>query len=328
MKKVKYGIIGCGKHALQSHAILTKDSPTLELVALCDLSKKQMKNFESEYGKTLTKFSSEEAMLNSPGINAVLIGTPDDCHTASIVKAIEAGKHVFAEKPLATNIPDLKRIQAIIEKAQKKKLVLTSCHPRRYDPPFLWLKRNLPEFISNLGPVFSFEFDFSYHKPSKLWKHNRGLLMDHANHEIDLLHFLLGYPKFFKAIKLIDSFDRYKITGWRDDGITFAFSGTRCLETKKYDEFVTIRFEKGLLFLSASYDGGIAVVKTHDTRSEKTYKSGETNYDIRFKDTTENFGQAILNQAQNYLTSDDLYINTALSVVLTRQESWMCKVNV
>jgi len=322
MKKINYGIIGCGKHALRLHALLVKKSNFLNLVTLCDLSSVNMDKFIKEYGREteLTQYTSEDKILAS-NIDAVLIGTPDEFHAKTALKAVKAGKHIFVEKPLATNIDDLKLVKEAIKLAKEKKLVFTSCHPRRYDKPYLWLKDNIQKFTDELGPVISFDFDFSYFKPVKQWKFERGLLIDHISHEIDILHFLFSYEN-FRATKLIDSFDRYHTIGIRDDGISFSFSGTRRLDGDKCYESVTIRFEKGELIMTPSHDNGKVIVKNHKNRAEKIFSADQTDNNIRYLLTTENFGKAILGEEKNYLTDLDLYVNTTMSVVLTYQDNY------
>lgn len=321
MEKVKYGIIGCGKHALQSHALVTRNSDYLQLLALSDISIESMRKFEKQYGQELKKYSTEEDILNSD-IDAVLISTPDECHAQAMYNALEAGKHVFVEKPLGTIEKDLKLITKSIELAKRKNLILTSCHPRRFDTPFAWLKENIKEIKKELGESINFEFDFSYHKPSKDWKRDRGLLLDHANHEIDLLHFIYGYSD-FEVTKLIDDYDRYHIVGMREDGLAFSFSGTRRLDSRKYDEFVKIRFERGELTLDAHK--GTLIVTNHDARKIKKLNVRGTDYQKRFKLTTDNFGATILGKDVNYLTDKDLYVNNALSILLSVQKNWRCQ---
>ena len=104
-QKIKYGIIGCGKHALNSHAIPCKDVPNLELTAICDISLKGLTKFEEVYGKPLDKFIDREKFFYS-NIDAILIGTPDKCHSNDLIDSVIAGKHTFAEKPLATKLLD------------------------------------------------------------------------------------------------------------------------------------------------------------------------------------------------------------------------------
>ena len=65
MNKIKLGIIGCGHHALQSHAIPCKDISELDITSICDVSLKSLERFESDLGKKLEKFTSESDFLSS-----------------------------------------------------------------------------------------------------------------------------------------------------------------------------------------------------------------------------------------------------------------------
>ncbi|MBI5064863.1 Gfo/Idh/MocA family oxidoreductase [Candidatus Woesearchaeota archaeon] len=321
MEKIKLGIIGCGRHALQSHAIPCKTDSGLELVSICDVSKQSLAKFEAEFGKDLEKFTSESDFLLS-GINAVLIGSPDEFHLTSLRQALENGKHVFVEKPLATKTTELNELKHLLDYASKKNLIVSSCHLRRFDPPYIWLKENMKNFQANLGKIVSFHFDFSYHKPSKTWKHERSLLLDHANHEIDLLHFIIGYDD-FRVTKLADGFDYYHVFGKQKNGVVFEFKGTRRLESFKYLESTLIRFEKGELLLD-SIDGFVRI-NNHETGVVETRSVPKTDYSLRGKRTTENFVKAINSQEKCYLTSQDLYINTATAVILSETENWDCE---
>ena len=315
---MKYGILGCGKHALQSHAIPGRDLEGLKLVAICDISEKQLVSFEEDYGRELAKFTDKKEFLSS-GINAVLIGTPDEFHYQDLVYVIEAGLHAFVEKPLGVTPKEVRGLEKLLSYASGRGLVVSSCHPRRYDSPFIWLKENLSRFKDELGIPIEFRFDFSYHKPSKDWKHKRGLLLDHANHEIDLLHYLFGHEE-FEAAKLANSFDHYQIVGSRDDGISFSFAGTRRLESQKYLEWVNIRFERGEVLLDAHQ--GVARINYHDKSSIDEIKIQPTDYESRGRGTMINFARAINGTEDCYLSSDDLYVNTAMSVMLTENQNW------
>jgi len=317
-QKIKYGIIGCGKHTLNSHAIPCKDVSNLELKAICDISLEGLTKFEEVYGKPLDKFTDREKFFNS-NIDAILIGTPDECHSKDLTDSIHAGKHTFVEKPLATGISELPQLEDTLSVALKKDLIISSCHLRRFDPPFMWLKENLPKLTEKFGNPISFGFDFSYHKPTKIWKHTRGLLLDHANHEIDLVNYLFGHSG-FEAKKLVDKFDHYQVFGKRNDGINFEFQGTRRLDSREFLEWVKIRFEKGELLL----DTHLGSARIHDHENNLVYeeKVPATDYDLRGKRTLVNFANAIQGKEPCYLTHEDLYVNTATSVILTERDNW------
>jgi predicted dehydrogenase len=318
MAKIKYGILGCGKHALQSHAIPGKELEELELIAICDISSGQLEQFEKSYGKELAKYTDKNEFLSS-GITAVLIATPDQFHYQDLVSVIGKGLHAFVEKPLAVTSQEVIGLEKLLKRTANLGLIVSSCHPRRYDPPFMWLKENLPGFLNELGNPIEFRFDFSYHKPSKDWKHTRGLLLDHVNHEIDLMNYLFSHAA-FEAIKLTDSFDEYHVVGCRADNIRFNFTGTRRLESHEYLEYTIIRFDRGEIVLDAHQ--GIARINCHDINIAKEIKIQPTDYQARGKATMENFGKAINKIEKCYLSSKDLYLNTAMSVMLTKKKIW------
>lgn len=205
-----------------------------------------------------------------------LTATPDHFHFQDLTDAIDHGLHAFAEKPLAVTASEVESLRGELGRASKKGLVVSSCHPRRYDPPFHWMKENIDRLAEESGRPLEFWFDFSYHKPSKDWKHDRGLLLDHANHEIDLLHYLFGHTG-FNATKLADSPINYRVEGTRDDGLKFKFSGSRRLESHKYLEWTGVRFERGDLIVDAHI--GIARIQTCD--QTRTIDVGSTDYESR-----------------------------------------------
>jgi len=315
---MKYGIIGCGKHALHSHALPGKEITGLALAAVFDVSQQSMDQFEAEYGERISRYTEIEPFLQSD-IDAVLIGSPDEFHFSNLSDTIEAGKHVFVEKPLATTVEEVKQLSPLLLNAKTKGLVVSSCHPRRYDPPFLWLHESIEEMKTKLGEPISFNFDFSYHKPSKAWKQDRGLLLDHLNHEIDLLHFLFGHSG-FEAHRLKDEYDAYHVVGTRSDGLAFNFEGTRKLDAREYREFTRIRFSRGEVYLDSNK--GIAIINNHDQGIVKTIEVPKTDYALRGKRTLENFTKAIMRVEPCYLSHVDLYVNTAMSVILTYNKNW------
>jgi len=119
----------------------------------------------------------------------------------------------------------------------------------------MWLKSKLHEdpkldlYRGLYGKAVSFDFDFSYHKPSNEWKHTRSLLLDHLNHEVDLVNFLFGIQG-FDAWKLQDGFDHYEVVGKRDDGMVFHFRGTRRLAAHTYPEWCRYNFVTYELFVA------------------------------------------------------------------------------
>lgn len=314
---IRYGILGCGGHGIDAHAVPV---PGLQLVSLCDASHDRLTQLEADnrFNSKVCYFTDPVDFLQSD-LDAVIIATPDRMHIQHMMLALEARKHILVEKPLATDSIDLDILKVAIEGAKNEGLVLTSCHPRRFDSPFLWLKQHSPEFIEELGPVIGFHFDFSYHKPTAMWKHNRSLMLDHLNHEIDLLHFLYGHST-FSADMDFDSFDAYQVRGHREDGISFHFHGTRKLEKRVFLEWAVVRHERG--DVSVNTNSGIACIRPHEEQTKNSEHTrvvlcGSTDYVLRNQRLMQNFADTINGNAKNYLSPEDLWTNNWLGIYLS-----------
>ena len=318
---IRYVIIGCGEHALQSHAIPSRKVDGLELVALSDPSEESLRMFEKGLGFTLPHLSEEEVFAD-PSIDAVLIASPDRFHVKSLACAVEAGKHVLCEKPLVTKVQDLVMLTMALNRAENNGLVVTSCHPRRFDPPYVWLADEIREIAEDdkhsFGRPLSIHLDFSYHKPSKVGLH-KGLLIDHISHEYDLVTFLFGRSRTWMQ-KLTDSQTHYQAVGQREDGIALFFEGTRRLETSVYPEFVCVRFERGEIRMSCKR--AVATILHHETGEVESLFGIATNYPVRFFSVMDNFARAIRGVEQSYLTMLDLFENSEVGIALTETGLW------
>lgn len=319
-KKIRYAVIGCGEHALRSHAMPALEIPEFELVALCDLSQDVMWRFQEALGIQggVSRYTTLDLLLGSENIDAVVIASPDRFHAETLFHAVFAGKHVLCEKPTAVNSHDHQALRTSLAKADEQGLVVTSCHPRRYDRPYVWIRNRLKLLIHELGPVTSFDLDFSYHKASKTGLHE-GLLIDHLNHEYDLMNFLFGRVQCL-AHRFWDTQDRYHVAGIRQDGIAFSFQGTRRLEARRYPEYVRIRFSRGTLTVDC--ESGDAECLAHETGRTQLLHAGPTDYAGRFGGIMRNFAASILRKEKNYLEAGDMESNAAIGIALTRGASW------
>jgi predicted dehydrogenase len=121
-EKLRVGLIGCG--AISGKYLQTARSfPILQFVAAADLNPDAARKKAEEFG--IPRVLDVEGLLADPDIDAVLNLTVPKAHAPICLAALEAGKHVYVEKPLAVTRRDG---QAIIAKARKKKL-LVGCAP-------------------------------------------------------------------------------------------------------------------------------------------------------------------------------------------------------
>jgi predicted dehydrogenase len=120
MEKIRVGIVGCGKIS----GIYFKNCstyPDMEVAACADLSLERAQAAAEEHG--IVKACSVEELLADPAIDIVINLTIPAAHAEVCLKALEAGKHVYVEKPLAVTREEG---QQILAKAAEKKLLVGS----------------------------------------------------------------------------------------------------------------------------------------------------------------------------------------------------------
>jgi myo-inositol 2-dehydrogenase / D-chiro-inositol 1-dehydrogenase len=135
--RIKIGVIGAGYIAGVHAAILARDE-RVEIAAVYDVVLEHAQQFASTHDAILAE-SMLEVLEHA---DAVFITTPNTRHVPLTLAAIEAGKHVFCEKPLATNTADAEKVFA---KAQDSNVVFQVGHNRRFAPVYATLKKMLAE---------------------------------------------------------------------------------------------------------------------------------------------------------------------------------------
>ena len=153
------------------------------LKAICDNDEALVKQYEEQYsvtGRTL------DDILADPEINGVVIATPAPTHANLACKAIEAGKNVFIEKPLATSMQDAERILQTAEKA--KKIVMVG-HLLQYHPAFI----KLSEMVKS-GEIGAVKFIRSNRISFGKIRNQEDVIWSFAPHDISMVLSLAGSP--------------------------------------------------------------------------------------------------------------------------------------
>jgi len=134
-----------------------------------------------------------EAVLENQSIDLVVLATPDHLHAAQAIVALDAGKHVVIDKPLA---PTLEEARVVAARAEERELMLSVFHNRRWDADFLTLQRLIAE--GALGEIIAYEsrFDRFRPDPGQRWKDKRagGVWQDIGPHLVDQALVLFGRP--------------------------------------------------------------------------------------------------------------------------------------
>lgn len=319
-KPVRLGIWGCGGHA-ENHLEHMPSRDLVYITAISDTNVSTMQRVGVDLYKKYNYLVSVnvDAEYIFDKVDAVFIATPDHCHAEQIGIALRAGKHVLAEKPLAVNDEQLAMLAENIEYAKRHDLHFSTCHPRRFDPRNVWLRDNLSMFS---GPPLGFTFVFNYPAPKDAWKDSRGLLMDHVNHEIDLMGFILG-PNGFSAQRLKDSPRAYEVVGRRQGGkVWFRFAGTRSEVIKDWDgarETATLYFERGYIEVVDHEPA----VRLFSVAGEPIWEKPIPNphHFTRYGDVIGNFAKVIRGEAKPYVSTDEMFLNSVAGVRLTETGS-------
>ncbi len=129
-------------------------------------------------------------MLGDPDLDAILITTRHNAHADQVIEALEAGKHVFVEKPLALTHEELDRVQAAYEKADR---TLTVGFNRRFSPFSQDLKKQLGAAAGPINVIATMNAGFI---PQDVWVQDMevggGRIIGEACHLIDLITFFTG----------------------------------------------------------------------------------------------------------------------------------------
>ncbi len=195
MNKLKIAVIGVGNIA-QQHIKGYLANPNVEIYAFCDINEENLKKNGEKYGITRL-YSDEKKMLSElPEIDAVSVCTWNNGHAPCTIMALNAGKHVLCEKPMAMNAEEAREMIECSKKNGKKLMV---GFVRRFGNDCAVTK----DFIDagNVGDLY-------YAKALYLrrngcpggWFADKSLsgggpLIDLGVHVIDLVRYLFGCPK-------------------------------------------------------------------------------------------------------------------------------------
>lgn len=190
MKRVKFGIVGLGRLGTKHAEDLMFRIPTAQLTAACSVVPEELDRVSS-WGVDL--YSNYSEMIAKADIDAVAIVSPSHLHPEQIIEALEAGKHVFSEKPLGTTVEDCIRVEKAVEAHSDLKFQLGFM--RRYDPSYAEAKRQIE--AGEIGKTFLIKTTSNDPISSvegflKFAPHSGGPWLDMSVHDIDLALWLLG----------------------------------------------------------------------------------------------------------------------------------------
>lgn len=201
MEKIRFGILGCGTIG-DVHARALLSSELGELYAVCDANEKRAIEYGERYG--VKAYSSYEKMLLDEKVDAVAICTPSGMHKDQAILALENGKHVLLEKPMALTSEDAMKIREAERKSGK---VLSIIFQMRFTDDVRRLKKLIDDgafgTLTFCDLYMKYWRDPSYFTVSP-WRgtfamDGGGALMNQGIHGVDIMHYLCGAPRLLSA---------------------------------------------------------------------------------------------------------------------------------
>jgi len=126
---LRVGVLGCGAIAQAAHLESCVKARNAELYAVCDAAPDLLDWARAAY-RPRKAFSSYEAMLEDPGLEAVIVATADAFHVPASKQALLAGKHVLCEKPMALSVEEAEDLSATVRASGR---LFQLGHMKRFD---------------------------------------------------------------------------------------------------------------------------------------------------------------------------------------------------
>lgn len=188
METLKIGIIGIGVIATTKHIPSLLKRNDIEITALCDLLPERCEKANQDFKLNARVYTKYEELCQDQKLEVIHICTPNPLHCEMTLAALENGKHVHCEKPMACTYKDAVRMLKAAEKAGRK---LTVGLQWRYNPAPLYMKKLVQEgFFGDIYYIKSQQL-----RPRRLPAYGvytdkagngGGVLMDGGPHSIDL----------------------------------------------------------------------------------------------------------------------------------------------
>ena len=192
------GIIGCGKIAQVRHIPEYMENPDAQLAAFYDINMQRAQELAEQYGAKA--YESVEALLGDESIDAVSVCAANFAHASITIDALNAGKHVLCEKPMATT---LRECEAMVAAAEKNGKFLMIGHNQRLAKAHAAARELLDQGL--IGDIVTFRTTFGHGGPEtwsvdpgkNVWffdkkKAAMGAMADLGIHKTDLIQFLTG----------------------------------------------------------------------------------------------------------------------------------------
>jgi predicted dehydrogenase len=193
-KRLSAGVIGCGSIS-GAHTKALSLMPEVRLAAVCDIDESRAKAFAEKFGAE-TYYTDVDEMLAQDDIDFIVNATANDLHAPLSIRALDAGKHVLVQKPIALSLAEADDMIAAADRSGKKLMVSFF---EFFHPAFKRAKEIVDQGL--IGDVFFVKAIMAWHMPNTdVWRFDPkisggGILMDGHVHHVAFFQWLLDDPE-------------------------------------------------------------------------------------------------------------------------------------
>lgn len=256
---LKFAIIGCGRIAHRHAEIIISIG---KLQAVCDIVFAKTDFFSKTYNAHAYS-NLEDLLLNEKELDVIVICTPNGLHAQQAITALQSGKHVLVEKPMALHVGDCEAMMDAAKSAKKNLLIVKQ---NRFNPPVIALQELILK--NSLGKIFNVQLNCFWNRNDAYydseWKGTKlldgGILFTQFSHFIDLLYWLFGEIIYVEA--MVNNFLHQSSIEFEDTGVAVLKFSNGILGTinftinsylKNMEGSITVFGEKGTVKIGGPY---------------------------------------------------------------------------
>lgn len=154
-RRLRIGVLGCGTVAQIAHFDACRKARNAELYAICDVAEDLLAKM-SVIHEPRAAYRDYSDMLADPQVDAVIIAVADQFHVPLARQAVDAGKHLFVEKPLGVNVEEC---EDLLSRMQNTGLILQVGNNRRFDPAIAYARSFIKEELGQVTAFKSWYYD-------------------------------------------------------------------------------------------------------------------------------------------------------------------------
>ncbi len=324
MNKVKVGVLGAGRIGRLHITNLVQSVPAAEVVAIADpFLNEETQAFANNLGIAQCSKDPQDIFAN-PDIDAVFVCTSTEAHAEMIQRAAEAGKHVFCEKPIHTDLEQIRKAIAATEKAGVK---LQVGFVRRFDHNH----KKVHDVVASgklgrphLVKVCSRDPE---HQPMSYIATSGGIFMDMTIHDFDMVRYLSGSEVTevcaYGAALSGEGYDQYNDVDTAIIMMKFENGALGVIDNSRashygYDQRTEVHCDKGCVQVTNDLDDQ-AMISTHETVeiAKPTWFFLER-YNNAFIQEAKDFMDAIINDTEPLVGAKDGVMPVAIAMAAAK----------